>query len=160
MISMSFQFIGFLITYLLHTTHAAKNGSKVGLGITMIQYGFKMKQDFSPGPKDSGPDDDSQEGFVQPPNDPNNHNVDPNAGSGGSGFKGGDGSSGPADGGGGMKASDWFAYALMLAGWFLLIKALSEYFKARRHENLVLQSPNRGLNIPVVAENERPENVV
>ena len=59
-----------------------------------------------------------------------------------------------------MKATDWFAYALMLVGWFILIRAISEYFKARRHESLVLQSPSRGLNIPVVAEGERPENAV
>ncbi|EMR08435.1 hypothetical protein PNEG_03267 [Pneumocystis murina B123] len=43
LISFSFQFIGFLLTYLLHTTHAAKNGSKAGLGTTLIQYGFYMR---------------------------------------------------------------------------------------------------------------------
>lgn len=44
LVSMSFQFVGFLLTYLLHTTHAAKNGSRAGLGITMIQFGFFLKQ--------------------------------------------------------------------------------------------------------------------
>ena len=39
LVSMSFQFIGFFLTYLLHTTHAAKNGSRAGLGITLIQLG-------------------------------------------------------------------------------------------------------------------------
>ncbi|GAA5832839.1 hypothetical protein JCM11251_000499, partial [Rhodosporidiobolus azoricus] len=39
LVSMSFQFVGFLLTYLLHTTHAAKNGSRAGLGITLIQLG-------------------------------------------------------------------------------------------------------------------------
>lgn len=29
-----------MLTYLLHTTHAAKYGSRAGLGITLIQYGF------------------------------------------------------------------------------------------------------------------------
>jgi hypothetical protein len=43
LVSMSFQFVGFLLTYLLHTTHAAKNGSRAGLGITLIQYGFYMR---------------------------------------------------------------------------------------------------------------------
>jgi hypothetical protein len=28
------------MTYLMHTTHAAKYGSRVGLGLTMIQYGY------------------------------------------------------------------------------------------------------------------------
>ncbi|KAF8551383.1 hypothetical protein OG21DRAFT_1418073 [Imleria badia] len=38
--SFFFQFVGFMLTYLLHTTHAAKFGSRAGLGLTLIQYGF------------------------------------------------------------------------------------------------------------------------
>jgi hypothetical protein len=47
LVSMSFQFVGFLLTYLLHTTHAAKNGSRAGLGITLIQYGFYMRTSWN-----------------------------------------------------------------------------------------------------------------
>lgn len=36
LVSVLFQFLGFVITYLLHTSHAAKNGSQVGLGLTII----------------------------------------------------------------------------------------------------------------------------
>ncbi|KAJ2972597.1 hypothetical protein NUW54_g12231 [Trametes sanguinea] len=43
LVSISFQFVGFLLTYLLHTTHAAKLGSRAGLGITLIQYGFALR---------------------------------------------------------------------------------------------------------------------
>ena len=39
-VSYFFQFAGFVLTYLLHTTHAAKYGSRAGLGITLIQYGL------------------------------------------------------------------------------------------------------------------------
>ena len=42
-ISFFFQFIGFFVTYLLHTTHAAKYGSRAGLGLTLIQYGFSSR---------------------------------------------------------------------------------------------------------------------
>lgn len=54
-ISWFFQFIGFLFTYLLHTTHAAKYGSRVGLGLTLIQFGFQSRRreevvEVSPGP--------------------------------------------------------------------------------------------------------------
>ena len=41
-VSTSFQFIGFLITYILHTSHAAKQGSRFGLGLTFIGYGYSM----------------------------------------------------------------------------------------------------------------------
>lgn len=43
LVSISFQFVGFLLTYLLHTTHAAKYGSRAGLGVTLIQYGFALR---------------------------------------------------------------------------------------------------------------------
>jgi hypothetical protein len=42
-VSFSFQFVGFLLTYVLHTTHAAKYGSRVGLGFTLIQFGFNLR---------------------------------------------------------------------------------------------------------------------
>lgn len=37
--SFFFQFIGFVVTYFLSTTHAARYGSRAGLGLTFIQYG-------------------------------------------------------------------------------------------------------------------------
>lgn len=43
LVSISFQFVGFLLTYLLHTTHAAKLGARAGLGLTLVQYGFALK---------------------------------------------------------------------------------------------------------------------
>jgi hypothetical protein len=69
MISTSFQLVGFLLTYLLHSTHAAKNGSRAGLGITLIQYGFYMKGSPDDPPKMTGPD-----GYAAPP-DPNSHDF-------------------------------------------------------------------------------------
>lgn len=158
---MSFQLVGFLLTYLLHTTHAAKNGSKAGLGITLIQYGFTLKGAggaFGGG----GPAGDGS--FIPPPNDPNSHDFDPNApvqpGDGGASIVPGFDAGVPQSGLGAMQTSDWFAYGLMIVGWFVLIKAGSEYFKARRHEQVVLASPGRGLTTPVVAEGEAAETVV
>ena len=49
-ISYFFSFVGFALTYLLHTTHAAKFGSRAGLGITLIQYGFFTRMQESTGP--------------------------------------------------------------------------------------------------------------
>lgn len=42
-VSFSFQFVGFLLTYVLHTTHSAKYGSRVGLGCTLIQFGLTLR---------------------------------------------------------------------------------------------------------------------
>jgi hypothetical protein len=151
LISMSFQLIGFLLTYLLHTTHAAKNGSRAGLGITLVQYGFQMRYASSltnggpadPGVPGGGPADGT-------PNDPNAHDFDPNQVAGGDG--------GPSAVG--LSTSDWLAYILMIVGWFILIRSVSDFMRARRQEALVRSSPERGLGVAVVAENEHPEQSV
>ena len=158
-ISMSFNFVGFLLTYLLHTTHAAKNGSRAGLGVTLVQYGFYMKSSGSREHGDTGPR------FGQP-EDPNSHEFDPSvvsnsaaaaavAAVANSQSDGGSDSSAR-----GLAATEWLAYVLMIAGWFILIRAVTDFIKARRHEQLVLQSPDRGLQVPIVAEGELSETVV
>jgi len=155
MISISFLLPGFLLTYLLHSTHAAKNGSRAGLGVTLIQFGFNMKGSSSSGAggMGSGQMSDASGGYANPP-DPNSHDFDPNSVTNGDGGDGGGGSI--AD----IASSEWIAYILMILGWFILIRAVSDYLKVRRHEQLVLQSPDRGLGVAVIAEDENPEHVV
>ncbi|KAG8158129.1 hypothetical protein KVR01_011890 [Diaporthe batatas] len=158
MISMSFQLVGFLLTYLLHSTHAAKNGSRAGLGITLIQYGFYMKGSSGNGSGggmggDDGPGGGGDAGFASPP-DPNAHDFDPNTVASSAG--GGGGSGGLSD----VASSEWVAYILMIVGWFILIRSVSDYLRARRHEQLVLQSPDRGLGVAIIAEGESSERVV
>jgi hypothetical protein len=152
MISMSFQLVGFLLTYLLHTTHAAKNGSRAGLGITLVQFGFGFRSaGLSPG---NGSNDTPGSGFDGGvPNDPNAHDFDPDTVASPSA-----GEMTPAASA--VSGSDWIAYGLMIVGWFILIKSVSDFIRARRHEQLVLQSPDRGLGVAVVAEGESPERSV
>ncbi|KAK4185671.1 hypothetical protein QBC35DRAFT_524769 [Podospora australis] len=143
MISAMLEFPGFLLTYLLHSSHAAKNGSRAGLGITLISYGFRIKSTspISPG---AGYGDGATDGYVAPA-DPNTHDFDPNT------VESNDGAYSDLSGG------DYAAYILMIVGWFILIRAVSDYLKARQHERLVLQSPDRGLGIPVIATGESPD---
>ncbi|KAL9012658.1 MAG: hypothetical protein Q9173_002582 [Seirophora scorigena] len=168
MISMSFPYVGFLLTYLLHTTHAAKNGSRAGLGITLIQYGFSVRS--SSPPSSSQPGNAADGAFAQP-TDPNSIDFDPNtvgdsataaaaAAAAMAASQQGTGSAATQSTLSSIANSEWLAYTLMIVGWFILIRAVSDFFKARRHEQLVLQSPERGLNVPVVAEGERAETVV
>ncbi|KAK1752870.1 hypothetical protein QBC47DRAFT_453576 [Echria macrotheca] len=147
MISFSFQLVGFLLTYLLHSTHAAKNGSRAGLGITMIQYGFYLKGSPGSGSGSGGMGGSNvdADGYATP-QDPNSHNFDQNN------VDGGDGSSGGISD---LTGGDWAAYILMIVGWFILIMSVNDYLKARRHEQLVLQSPDRGLPVPIIAVGER-----
>ncbi|KAK8222041.1 hypothetical protein M8818_000209 [Zalaria obscura] len=151
LISMSFQLIGFLLTYLLHTTHAAKHGSLAGLGITLIQYGFTMRATPDPTVGDGGPNG----GMGAVPADPNAHDFDPNQVAGDAAAQtSGDGTVA------GISTADWMSYALMIVGWFILIRAVSNFIRARRQEQLVRASPDRGLGTPIVAVNETPETAV
>jgi hypothetical protein len=143
LISMSFQLIGFLLTYLLHTSHAAKHGSRAGLGITLVQYGFQMRYAASGGVSEPGPPNVPTDGV---PSDPNSHDFDPN----------GVGGAEP----GKITTADWLSYVLMIVGWFILIRAVSDFMRARRQEALVRSSPDRGLGTAVVAEGETPERSV
>ena len=153
---MSFTLVGFLLTYLLHTTHAAKNGSRAGLGVTLIQYGFYMRS--SPLNSKSG----RPEPTYEQPNDPNSHNFDPTSMAYGTAavLAGAEVNSHASNHGQSFPARDWFAYILMIAGWFVLIRAVTDFIKARRHEQLVLRSPDRGLNRAVVADGEGAETAV
>lgn len=148
LISMSFQLIGFLLTYLLHTTHAAKHGSRAGLGITLVQYGFSMRYAAARSPMDGGTPVVPADGV---PEDPNAHDFDPNQVAGG-----GDGDDGLM----GLSTTDWLSYVLMIVGWFILIRAVSDFMRARRQEALVRSSPDRGLGVAVVAVGETPESTV
>ena len=145
-ISMAFQLVGFLLTYLLHTTHAAKNGSRAGLGVTLINYGFSLRSLSKKGK--AGMD------YTSPP-DPNDHNFDP--------------SDSAAATIATMEdhpvtshsfAGEWLSYVLMIVGWVILIKSVSDFIRARRHEQLILQAPDRGLAVPIVAVDENPEQSV
>lgn len=162
MISMSFQLVGFLLTYLLHTTHAAKNGSRAGLGITLIQYGFYMR-----GASNNRKQPTTGDPAFSQPSNPNSVDFDPNAVTDGAAAAAAAAMAATQNGAAhtqstlsSIASSDWLAYGLMIVGWFILIRAVSDFFRARRHEQLVLRSPDRGLNVPVVAEGERAETVV
>lgn len=159
-ISMSFQLVGFLLTYLLHTTHAAKNGSRAGLGVTLVQYGFYMRNSLIRRQANASP------AFPEPPQ-PNSHDFDPSALSHSAAATVAamakaqvDAAAAHSHATRGLRFGTWFAYILMIVGWFILIRAVTDFIRVRRHEQLVLQSPDRGLNVPVVAEGEQAETVV
>ncbi|KAK9468147.1 hypothetical protein V1512DRAFT_258859 [Lipomyces arxii] len=129
LISMSFQFIGFLLTYLLHTTHAAKNGSRAGLGITLIQYGFYLRY---PQQEETGVGSgvDAAAAAASAAADPNSYMVQSSN------------DTNPSDTAGQQSDdSHLFSFLLMWIGWFILIKSLYNFFRARRMEQAILRGP-------------------
>ncbi|KAG0168359.1 hypothetical protein DFQ28_006694 [Apophysomyces sp. BC1034] len=106
LVSASFQFVGFMLTYLLHTTHAAKHGSRAGLGVSLVQYGFYIRSRGAL--EDRYYDDESQ----PPQNDEANANA------------------------------NIVAYFLMMLGWFIIIRAVADYIRAKRMERIIAAEPN------------------
>ncbi|KAI9269076.1 hypothetical protein BDA99DRAFT_503479 [Phascolomyces articulosus] len=114
LVSASFQFVGFMLTYLLHTSHAAKQGSRAGLGITFVQYGFYIRS--------RGSLDDFELADDSTDSDSDTSDQD-------------------------STNADIIAYILMLLGWFIIIRAIGDYIRARKMENIIAQEPS-------------PENIV
>ncbi|PPQ95722.1 hypothetical protein CVT26_008365 [Gymnopilus dilepis] len=124
-ISFFFQFVGFLLTYLLHTSHAAKFGSRAGLGLTLIQYGFYSRTmnfvDDSQSESESG--GGSSWGGPPPP------------------APSGDGSTASATASqGDMMSStsrDWLSFLFMTLGWFLLLSSIIGFWRVKRWERTI-----------------------
>lgn len=49
-----FQYVGFLMLYLLHTNHAARYGAEMGLGVTLVQWGWGMARAVRTKGEDTG----------------------------------------------------------------------------------------------------------
>ncbi|KAK9474858.1 NEDD4/BSD2 [Dipodascopsis tothii] len=147
LISMSFQFVGFLLTYLLHTTHAARNGSLAGLGVTLIQYGMYMgsQDDAAAQPNSTAVDNYANA-------DPNSYVVTTIAATNTTG------TDAPA---GGRSQINVVSLCLNLAGWFLLVKSFLSFFRVRRMERVILQTPSApGTGPAHVGAGESPETAV
>lgn len=174
LVSVSFQFVGFLLTYLLHTTHASKYGSRAGLGITLIQYGFYMRSAEAQLPV---ADDATMWGWANvdtPDNTVSSRassvaaiakralpilmrsvtvdnngtaTVPPNNGPFGPFSTAIDGSS-PSSNPSSFTPNDWLSFILMTIGWFFLITSFLGFWRVKRWQ--------RGVQASVVAaERER-----
>ncbi|THH02407.1 hypothetical protein EW026_g418 [Hermanssonia centrifuga] len=158
LVSISFQFVGFLLTYLLHTTHAAKLGSRAGFGVTLIQYGFAMRSraDEWAGEGEQAVDGwGFQSGGAQP--NPtfgtaaeaddyyNNLNSTLPA-------------SIPMEPGAllGDATTEWLSFFLMTVGWFILLTSLLSFWRVKRWERGILSTTALSSSLPVPASATTP----
>jgi len=131
LVSISFQFVGFLLTYLLHTSHAARFGSRAGLGVTLIQYGFALRSRLDT-TEETGKEDwegpDSAGGAHSPANTtwttPSANvtrrlaTVAPNS----------------------TATTEWLSFFLMTIGWFILLTSILGFWRVKRWEREILAS--------------------
>jgi hypothetical protein len=146
LVSVSFQFIGFLLTYLLHTTHAARLGSRAGLGVTLIQYGFALRQSSSWDGDDTSTGGGQTSGGLFPP--PASSEGTPEAQAE---YYRTHNTSAPVPAGdtlaeGGVtylvseSTTEWLAFFLMTVGWFILLTSLLGFWRVKRWERSILAS--------------------
>ncbi|TPX44196.1 hypothetical protein SeLEV6574_g04646 [Synchytrium endobioticum] len=114
MVSMSFDFIGFLLTSLLATSHAARCGSRSGLGITLIRYGFLLKSKAL-ADQALGRGYSSDE-YYDPANLDN------------------------MDEGEIARENEWMSYILIVVGFFVVLRANAEYVRIKRMSSALLSS--------------------
>jgi Protein of unknown function (DUF2370) len=164
MVSAAFQFVGFFLTYLLHTSHAAKHGSRAGLGFTLLQCGWYLKPDPVLSEPTGGPPSQLE------PTDPNDFDVSgqDSAGLGTSSFSQGHVvTTVPSVGDSDSSATGWIATVLMVIGVIIMVKAIADYLQARRMEFGILRSqpeseteePEPEVAAPVAAEVSAEEMV-
>ncbi|KAH9838576.1 uncharacterized protein C8Q71DRAFT_751914 [Rhodofomes roseus] len=136
-VSYFFQFVGFVLTYLLHTTHAAKHGSRAGLGLTMIQYGFSSRMRAAQEEGDGGVGQDlilwnATTGLPE---------VIHKTGPGQAMLPNGtviDISSAEWS----MGSRDWMSFLLIIMGWFLLVASIIGFYRVKRWEKSIRQAAN------------------
>lgn len=159
-VSSAFQFVGFLLTYLLHTSHAAKHGSRAGLGFTLFQYGFYLQpnaagdagapaREFEP----SKPNSYEMEGLGKDMAG-TFHQGTPST-STGSSSNSASGSTALTSGGG---PSGWISVFLMVLGAIMVLRAVVEYLRARKME-LVIQGPSSvGAVVAMAGDHDEDES--
>lgn len=181
-ISFSFQFIGmsvrlchprhtlltclvsgFMLTSILAATHAAKFGSRAGLGITLVQYGFYLRSNLreaqleiaeanvngwpagtEPHPTFTSAEEAdayySSKGAVAPTGLP----EIPSLGSSDYGI--------PQEV---TVATDWLSFFLMTVGWLVFLTSLLGFWRVKRWERSIRQSQTPGA-VGGASDLERP----
>jgi len=141
LVSISFQFLGFLLTYLLHTTHAARLGSRAGLGITLIQYGFSLRAKLENSLAEENPWDETWKTGDKPfptaaeasSNDfykSYNTSLAFN-----STLSEEEATILVAD-----ATTEWLSFFLMTVGWFILLTSLLGFWRVKRWERNIVAS--------------------
>jgi hypothetical protein len=131
-ISMSFQFVGFFLTYLLHTSHATKNGSKAGLGFTFMSMGYQMLQGKSlteDGTSQDEPSIDADTGYMG--NIPPASEIDPPLQS--------------------TSEYYWLSWFMVILGAAIVAQSLFEFARAKRTQIVVNASSSEALEESVSA---------
>ncbi|KAJ1648740.1 hypothetical protein J3B02_004470 [Coemansia erecta] len=116
-VSTAFQIVGYMLTFLLHSSHAAKDGSLAGLGITFMNFGFYIRTHLGQPLLDDSAPYPGAPGSGSPPPPGSQDDSDT-----------------PLD-------NAYFAYLLMIVGAGIFIKSVFDYIRVRRLQTIIESSP-------------------
>ncbi|KAK7051582.1 hypothetical protein VNI00_004561 [Paramarasmius palmivorus] len=148
LLSFFFQFIGFLLTFLLHTSHAGKYGSRAGLGLTLIQYGYysrSLNLEYGPQPGDysdatgSGGFPDQMTGMEPTTTLTGESPVVTLSWNGTRTYE-------TQEFMQPIPARDWLSFLLMTIGWFLLLTSFVGFWRVKRWESSIRKSAGSSAN--------------
>lgn len=143
--------MGFLLTYLLHTSHAARFGSRAGLGVTLIQYGFALRGRLDTiGETDKGNWDwpDSDGGAHGPHSTANATWTTPRAN-----VTHGQATIAAASS---TATTEWLSFFLMTIGWFMLLTSILGFWRVKRWEREILASRDSSPGVSPQATRPHP----
>ncbi|GEQ72615.1 hypothetical protein JCM33374_g6302 [Metschnikowia sp. JCM 33374] len=134
LVTVAFQLVGFVLCYLLHTSHAAKQGTRAGLGITIMMYGYNAI------PSNFGRPDRVPTRYE--PIDPNSIDISKSSSikNGGavdtysSGFVQNSDINGAHSG----VKTPLLAYAIIAFGVLVLLKSFVDFFNVKKEERRIL----------------------
>ncbi|KAF9226591.1 hypothetical protein BS17DRAFT_775863 [Gyrodon lividus] len=148
LISTTFQFIGFALTWVMHTTHAARFGSRAGLGVTLVQWGFGLRARLEDANNPSGDTwgDASRLTFGSTKEAEEYYNnlgmLNNNTDLAISAQSLPDTDRNQWDDSllNSPLATEWLSFFLMTAGWFLLLTSSLGFWRVKRWERSILAS--------------------
>ena len=133
LVTTAFQFVGFVICYLLHTSHAAKQGARMGLGITFIFHGWQMM------PANIGSFDSLPSRYI--PADPNAFDVTKSLSISNDAMLDTFSSDLPVQGpdaSGEYISRPYLSYGVIVLGIFIIVKSIIDYYKVKQMEKKIL----------------------
>ncbi len=117
-LSWFFQFIGFILTFMMSTNLAGRTGSRAGLGATLIQVGLYLRNTVAN--DDTPPTDISDNADMSASGD----GVLPDTGTLSSELMS-------------PESKQWISLALITLGWFILLHAVLSFWRAKRWAQVV-----------------------
>ncbi|TFK40279.1 hypothetical protein BDQ12DRAFT_628147 [Crucibulum laeve] len=125
-ISVFFQFVGFLLTHILATSHAGRYGARAGLGLTLIQFGFYSREINDGDVPSTGEDGKMMasrgDGWALIPSNGTATMPDDTTG-----FS--------------ITSKDWLSFLFMTLGWFLLLSSIIGFWRMKRWEAHIRSPP-------------------